>query len=184
LSNHKCNKKQTGFLKLRNSIDTAKIIKMEPKEIHQTFIANEDTLHVAERLLSQGWRKGKGLFFYKERNSYKIELDGLNHPLWDIKVKPKNEGFHIKDWKLKKDLRDLKYRTKPLERRLYVNERDRQQLASMMTVMKQRNLALIYNENFIVFRSAMDGYRIFKIAAAMSLVEQKDGWYIGQKRVI
>lgn len=157
---------------------------MGPKTIHQTFVANENTLHVAERILSQGWRKEKGLNFYKERNTYRVEIDGSNHPLWNIRVKPKNENFHIRDWKLKKDLRDLKYKTRPLEKRLYVNEMDKQQLAAMMTIMKQKNLALIYNENFIVFRSEINGYRIFKIAAAMSLVEQKDGWYIGQKRVI
>lgn len=177
-------KEQSGLLNLRNNIDRAKIIEMEEKAISKTFISNKNMLSTVEQILSQGWRKEKGLNFYKERNTYKIKLDGVSHPIWSIVIEPKSDIFHIRDWKLKKDLRGLRHQIKPIERKLYLNDKDKEVLHAMLQVMLQKNMALIYNEYFMIFRSPSDEYKIFKIAATMNLVKQKDGWYIGQKRMI
>lgn len=151
--------------------------------INKTFITGTDDVSVVKSLLSRGWIKKRAFVFKKVRNSYDIEVDGSMHPLWNIKIFPKSENFDINDWKLRKDLRELRNLDKSLKRNLYIDDKNKDEVSGLLQKMNSSGFNLIYNNNFLILRQN-NAFQIFKISSTMKLMRQKDGWYIGQKKVI
>lgn len=150
----------------------------------KTFIVSDNLIETVRHLLSDGWRKLENYCFFKERNNYVLKIDGSKHPMWQIEVKPKTNEFDNNDWKLRQDMRNLLQLGKEGHRKkLYVNDKNRKDITNLISMMKQNNYNLIFNNEYILFRTKSNSVKIFKIAAAIDLVEQLDGWYVGQKRM-
>ncbi len=84
------------------------------------------------------------------------------------------------------DIRKLKYLGKNLNQRkkLYFNDNNRAEIRTLIKTMRNNKFNLIFDNNYIVFRTKEDKVKVFKIAASMDLVEQHDGWYVGQKKIL
>jgi hypothetical protein len=154
--------------------------------ISHSLIVNEQMVDVVRSLLSSGWRKSKAKLFYKERNNYKIEIDGTNSPIWNVYITPKNEAFDEKDWKLLQDFRKLKHigSEKAKTKRLYVNENNKEEISALVDTIKNNNYNVVFNKDYIVFKTDIDQVKVFKVAASIFMTEGEDGWYIGEKRVL
>lgn len=156
---------------------------MEQNSIYKNFIEPNTDIDIVKNILNDGWKKEQSFVFFKDRNTYKIKINGKNRPLWTIEIKPKNESFDEKDWKLKKDLRSLKQLNIKNTKHLYINDKNKQQIATLVEAMFVNEYQLVFDEDYILFRDG-DKIKVFKIAAAMSMVNQKDGLYIGNKKII
>lgn len=178
-------KGQTGQLNTRNRVEATKIIPMEQENavLQRTFVSPGSEMEVVRHLLSDSWIKKSALVFQKPRNNYTIEVNGKDHPMWTIKVTPKSDMFSNHDWKLRQDFKRLKNLGKPIDRRLYMNENNKQEIRSLLQAMMENGFQLIYNNNYVIFRDRQQ-INIFKIAAKMNLVPQPDGWYAGQKKIL
>ncbi len=152
----------------------------------KTYIINDNLMDTVKQLLSEGWRKRKAQVFYKERNHFIIEFNGQSNPIWILSVTPKTNEFDLQDWKLLQDIRKLKYLGKNLNQRkkLYFNDNNRAEIRTLIKTMRNNKFNLIFDNNYIVFRTKEDKVKVFKIAASMDLVEQHDGWYVGQKKIL
>lgn len=159
---------------------------MESKTTHiKTFVVDVELMELVRQLLSEGWRKSQALVFFKERNHYILEMDGKDNPLWQLNIKPKTNEFDENDWKLRQDLRQLNNLGKnKYLKRLYVNDKNRKEILNLISAMKTNSFNLIFDKDYIVFRTRQNKIKVFKIAAAMDLIEQPDGWYAGQKRIL
>lgn len=153
------------------------------KILNKSCIISGELYDVVKNLLINGWIKKKDGVFYKERNTYTIEVDGLYHPLWSVSVTPKSESFSDIDWKLTQDLNRLKNLGRPANRKLYLGEENKADLTRMMDALKRNKFNIIYDNNYIILRSGPTKVKIFKIAATMDLVENRDGWYVGEKKI-
>jgi len=142
-------------------------------------------MDTVRQLLSDGWRKRKAQIFFKERNNYTLEMNGENNPLWQLTIEPKTNEFDVNDWKLLQDLRRVNnLGNNKYFKKLYVNEKNKTEILTLINTMKHNNFNLIFNNDYIVFRTKRNKIKIFKVAAAMDLIEQPDGWYVGQKRIL
>lgn len=151
----------------------------------KTFIMNSSLMDLVRQLLSDGWRKTKANNFYKERNTYILEINGDDSPIWYLTIKPKTNEFDMNDWKLRQDLKRLNNIGKnKYFKKLYVNDDNKKRILNLITAMKSNSFNLIFDNDYIVFRTRQNKVKIFKIAAAMDLSEQPDGWYAGQKRIL
>jgi len=152
----------------------------------KTFIVDGNSLmDTVRQLLSDGWRKRKAQIFFKERNNYTLEMNGENNPLWQLTIEPKTNEFDVNDWKLLQDLRRVNnLGNNKYFKKLYVNEKNKTEILTLINTMKHNNFNLIFNNDYIVFRTKRNKIKIFKVAAAMDLIEQPDGWYVGQKRIL
>jgi hypothetical protein len=157
---------------------------IEKTPISKTCVINDPLINTVQNLLAAGWRKKEDRLFYKGRNTYIIELNGNYHPMWGIEITPINDGFDPNDWKLRKDLNSLKNLGHVTDRRLYLNDGNKEEIAHMISALQQNKFNLIYDNSYVVFRAAPNRVRIFKIAATMDLVEQPDGWYVGEKKIL
>jgi len=143
-------------------------------------------MEVVKQLLTNGWRKSEPHVFYKDRNNYNLKINGKNHPMWIAEITPKTNEFDENDWKLHQDMKSLVNLGKPSSqyKKLYINnDKTKTDLMVLIKAMKQNGYNLIFNQEYIAFRTKTNGVKIFKIAAAMDLTEQPDGWYIGQKKI-
>ena len=151
----------------------------------KTFIVDSNLVDTVRQLLSSGWRKRKAQVFFKERNNYILEINGEGNPIWNLTIKPRTNEFDENDWKLLQDLRGLNNLGKnKYSKKLYVNDKNKSEILSLISVMKRNNFNLIFNNDYIVFRTRQNRIKIFKVAAAMDLIEQPDGWYAGQKKIL
>jgi hypothetical protein len=159
---------------------------METTHLNKTLIVNSSNqVDVVRRLLADGWRKKEALVFFRDRNNYRIEINGKGHPMWNVTVVPKTSEFDEFDWKLRQDMKKLNnIGSKNNRRKLYVNDQNRNELKGLISTMKQNNYSLIFNNEFIVFRTKANEVKVFKVAAAMDLAERPDGWYAGQKKIL
>jgi hypothetical protein len=156
---------------------------MEQTNIYKNFIEPTSEIDIVKKLLDSGWKKEASFLFYKERNTYVIKINGKNRPIWQIEINPKNDGFDENDWKLNKDIKELKRLNLKKTKHLYINDRNKRQIANLVEAMFINEYQLVFDEDYILFRDNND-IKVFKIAAAMSMVNQKDGLYIGDKRII
>lgn len=152
----------------------------------KTLIFNGNMMEIVRNLLASGWRKRRKSVFYKERNNYTIEIDGSNSPMWSVAIEQKNEEFDEEDWKLRQDLKSLSYlgQKKNHFKKLYVNDANKSEIKNLIEAMRQSEYNLIFNNDYVLFRMKQDKVRIMKLAASMDLVEQPDGWYVGQKKIL
>ena len=160
---------------------------MESNTSHvKTYVVDTDMIEIVRHLLSDGWRKKSAQVFFLERNHYILEIDGRDNPLWQLSIKPKTKEFDENDWKLLKDLKKLNNLgdKRRYFKRLYVNDGNKREILALIAAMKSNNFNLIFDNNYIVFRTRSNKIKVFKIAAAMDLSEQPDGWYAGQKRIL
>lgn len=179
----KYNQGQRRNIETGNSLKPIKINLMDTKEITKAFVVFTTDMETVKNLLSAGWQKQKAFKFVKERNNFDIQVDGTNHPIWKVNVFPKNEKFDKNDWKLEKDIKSLLNLGKIRGRKLYINESNRGELQFLVDVLYDRDLDLIFDDDYLVLRRGK-GIKIFKVAASMTLAEKHDGWYIGQKKVL
>jgi len=151
----------------------------------KTFIVSTGLMELVRELLSNGWRKREEQIFFKERNHYTLEMNGKDNPLWRLEIKPKTKEFDENDWKLRQDLSRLNnLGKKKYFKKLYVNDGNKKDILKLISAMKSNNFNLIFDNDYIVFRTRQNKIKIFKIAAAMDLCEQPDGWYAGQKKIL
>lgn len=148
-----------------------------------TFVSSEPKISVIKNLSKDSWNKKNDSEFYKVRNTYTIELAEISHPIWEIRVEPKSKSFTEEDWKLRQDFKSIKNLGKRLNKKLYVNENNREEIIQLINVLIANNFALVYNDNYVILLNG-DTLNIFKIAAYMKLKSQDDGWYIGQKKIL
>lgn len=151
--------------------------------ISKTFVVSTTDMETVKNLLSNGWQKEKAFLFAKDRNHYKISVNGTSHPIWSVDILPKNEHFDLNDWKLQKDLKSLYKLGTTRNKKLYINDNNREELQFLVDTLDERGFDLIFDEDYVVLRRN-GKVKIFKIAASMTLAEQHDGWYIGQKRIL
>lgn len=170
-------------VKVGNDLKNSKITSMDTKSSTKTFVVSTTDMETVKNLLSSGWQKQKSFQFIKERNNFDIEIDGTSHPIWKVNIKPKNEQFDFNDWKLLKDLRMLSKLGTTSGKKLYINEKNREELQFLVEALEIQGFDLIFDEDYLVLKRN-DKVKIFKIAASMTLAEQHDGWYIGQKKVL
>jgi hypothetical protein len=152
----------------------------------RTLIVNGTVVDVAKQLLTNGWRKSGPYIFQRERNNYNLKIDGTNHPMWKIEIEPKTDEFDDNDWKLRQDMRSIANIGKPSadSKKLYINnEKTKADLMMLIKAMQDNTYNLIFNNEYIAVRTKANKLKIFKIAAAMDLTEQPDGWYAGQKKM-
>lgn len=147
-----------------------------------TFVSANSKLDVVKNLLSDSWIKESGSEFYKNRNSYTIKLNGENHPIWEVNVKANNKTFDENDWKLRQDYKSIKNLGKKVNKKLYINKNNREELIQLVKILLLNKLSLIYNDDYIIFLNG-DTLNIFKIAARMNLNFKEDGWYVGNKKI-
>lgn len=152
----------------------------------KTFIFKGNLIEIVRNLLSTGWRKRKKNIFFKERNNYTLEIDGTNSPMWNVGVEPRNEEFDEEDWKFRQDLRSLEHlgQKKNYFKKLYVNDDNKREIKNLICAMKKSGYNLIFNNDYILVRTKQDRIKIMKLAATMDLIEQPDGWYAGQKKIL
>jgi hypothetical protein len=160
------------------------IMAAETIQLNKTFLSNNQLLDVVKQLLSDGWRKKKDGIFYRVRNTYTIEVNGINHPIWDILIIGKLPEFDENDWKLKQDVNKLKNLGQASRRKLYINQSNAEEVGHMVAALKRNRFNLVYDNDYLVLRTSANEIKVFKLAAIMDLIEQKDGWYVGDKRVL
>lgn len=161
-----------------------KINQMNYKTIESTFVSSKNKIDVVRDLLSDSWVKKNKSEFYKTRNNYTIELNGKNHPLWIVKVYPKNDLFDENDWKLRQDYKSIKNLGKKLNKNLYINENNVEEIQILIETMLMNGFRLIYSDNYVLVRENSDTLSIFKIAAKARMKGKEDGWYVGKKKVL
>jgi hypothetical protein len=154
------------------------------QQFNKTYIINGQLVDAIRHLLATGWRKKEDGVFYKTRNTYNIELTGTTHPMWNVKVTPKNQEFDMNDWKLRQDMSHLRNLGNASSKKLYLSDENREELLRMMSALRQNQFNLIYDNTYMILRAAPNKIKVFKIAASMELVEQKDGWYVGEKKIL
>lgn len=184
MQDHQRSKNQRWHLAHRNRLDNAKINVMDNKaEIFKTLVVSATDIDTVKNLLSNGWQKEKAFVFTKDRNNFKITVDGTTHPIWSVKILPKTDRFDINDWKLQKDMKSLYRLGSTRNKKLYINDQNRQELQFLVDTLDDRGFDLIFDDDYVVLRRN-GRVKIFKVAASMTLAEQHDGWYIGQKRIL
>lgn len=161
-----------------------KINQMNNKTIESTFVASRQKLEVVKDLLSDSWVKKNESEFYKTRNNYTIKLDGNTHPLWIVKVHPKNSFFDENDWKLRQDYKSIKNLGKKLNKNLYINENNIEEIQALVETMLMNGFRLVYSNDYILIRESNETLSIFKIAAKARMKGGEDGWYVGKKKVL
>lgn len=152
-------------------------------DFSKTFVVSATDVETVKNLLSSGWQKEKAFIFYKDRNHFKITVEGISHPMWTVKVEPKTNQFDVNDWKFRKDMKSLYTLGTTKNKKLYINDQNRQELQFLVDILDDRDFDLIFDDNYIILRRN-GRVKIFKIAASMTLAEEHDGWYIGEKRVL
>lgn len=156
----------------------------ETTQLKKIFVVNGELLDAVRHLLSSGWQKKEDNVFYRNRNTYTIELDGKTHPMWTITVIGKNPEFDEHDWKLRQDLNRLRNLGRVSNKKLYLNDTNREEVSRMIMALKKNSFNLIYDNDYLIMRNRPGGIKIFKLAATLELVEQPDGWYVGEKRIL
>jgi hypothetical protein len=164
-------------------VHNRKINKMEEETFVQHFVIEKSNVETIRLLLKDGWIKKETNVFIRERENYKLIFEGKTHPIWKLKIKPKNEKFSNQDWKLKKDLNSITNLGQKKSNKLFLNDKNREEVAALIESMIENGFQLVYNNNYIIFRDK-NRLNIFKIAAKLTLQAQPDGWYIGQKRIL
>lgn len=152
--------------------------------LHKILISNLPIMDAVRYLLSNGWKKKEDGVFYRKRNTYTIELNSSSHPMWNINVIANGPEFDENDWKLRQDFRSLKNLGKRYSKKLYINEDNKEELSRMLDALKRNHFNLIYDNDYLVIRNKPNGIRIFKLAACLELAEQRDGWYVGERKVL
>lgn len=152
--------------------------------LKKSVFADEPKNDITKALLGSGWFKTKGELdgFFKKRKNYIIEITGTGHPLWNVAINPLNEQFDEQDWKLLKDLKDLKNLGMVKNRKLYVDSKNRNEITHMLKEMFNTGSDLIFSENYIILRRERR-VKIFKSAASLDLTAKQDGLYSGSKRI-
>lgn len=165
----------------------SKITKMEnTASLTKTYVTNSNVLDTVGQLLSEGWRKQRAYVFYKERNNYTIIFNGVNSPMWELSVIPKSAEFDLQDWKLLQDMKRLDRlgENKKYAKKLYINDGNRLEVNTLINMMDKNQFNLVFDDDYVIFRTQQDKVKVFKVAAAMELSKQPDGWYAGQKKIL
>ena len=152
--------------------------------LHKILVSNLQLMDAVRYLLTSGWKKKEDGIFYRKRNTYTIELNSSAHPMWDINVISNGPEFDESDWKLRQDFRSLKNLGKSYGKKLYVSDSNREELERMVDALRKNHFNLIYDNDYLVIRNKPNGIKIFKLAATLELVEQKDGWYVGERKIL
>jgi hypothetical protein len=162
------------------------IMRTEISQLSKTFVVNGELIDTAKSLLGSGWLKKSETIFVRERNTYTIELDSSHHPMWNVIVTVKNpQEFDENDWKLRQDLGKLRgLGSKQVEKKLYLGDTNKDEIGRMVQALKKNQFNLIYDNNYLIIRSRPNAIKVFKLAAALELVEQPDGWYVGQRKIL
>jgi len=153
--------------------------------VKKSVFAGKGKNDIIRALLEDGWFKLKGGTdnFFKKRKNFIIEISGLNHPLWNVIIKPLNEQFDEQDWKLLKDLESLNNLGQIKNRKLYIDAKNKNEITHMLREMFRSGSNLIFSENYIILRQGKK-VKIFKSAASLDLVAKQDGLYSGTKRIL
>jgi len=149
----------------------------------KTWVVNDNFDFIVERLLDTFWTKEKDAIFYKERNNYKIKVNGAEHPFWKINIIPTSEAFDALDWKIKQDLRKLKNLRYVNNKQLFINKQNKNNIDYLLTYIEGGG-KIAHDDNFLLFLDQDNNLRVFKIAAWTKLQAQDDGWYLGKNRLL
>lgn len=159
---------------------------MISKILEKDFFVSCDEMTAASLLINDLWEKKNGLVFQKNRNSFDIEVDGRNHPLWKVKITPKNNKFNELDWKLKQDINKLKNLGKPKDKRIFLNDKNEKTIKTLTKMLiTNRKLSAIYSDvdGFILFWEDINKIRIFKVIASGYITKKGSEWYMDKKKL-